>query len=85
MKELTYVVKDKLGVHARPAGTLVKEAMKFQSEIIIECNEKKADAKRIFSVMGIGAKCGDTLIFKISGTDEDSALKYLKEFLEKNL
>ena len=51
MKEFHYVIKDKLGIHARPAGLLVKEAMKFQAAIVIKKDEKEADAKRIFSVM----------------------------------
>lgn len=85
MKEFFYAVKDPSGIHARPAGLLVKETNKYQSSIKIEHNEKGADAKRIFAVMALGAKCGDNLKFIIEGSDEENAEKGLKDFLEKNL
>lgn len=85
MKELIFVVNDPSGVHARPAGMLVKEAGKYSSSIKVECGEKTADAKKIFSLMGLAAKCGDTLRFILEGEDEDRAFKGLKTFLENNL
>ena len=85
MKEFTFTVKDLSGIHARPAGLLVKMATNFKSDIMIEFNEKKADAKRIFSVMGLGAKCGDTLKITLSGEDENMASESMKSFLDENL
>ena len=85
MKEFTFTVKDLSGIHARPAGLLVKMATNFKSDITIEFNEKKADAKRIFSVMGLGAKCGDTLKITLSGEDENMASESMKSFLDENL
>ena len=85
MKEFKFTVKDELGVHARPAGKLVKEAANFESEITIENKGKTGDAKRIFAVMGLGVRCGDTVTVRISGTDEEEAEKRILEFLEKNL
>ena len=85
MKEFVFVVKDPAGIHARPAGLLVKEAGKYQSNVKIELNDKSADAKRIFSVMGLAAKCGDILKFIIEGADENSAEENIKAFLENNL
>ncbi len=85
MTVFTFTVKDSLGIHARPAGLLVKEAGKYNSDIKIECNGKEADAKRIFSVMGLGATCGDTLKLIINGEDETLAKENLEEFLSKNL
>ena len=58
MKEFSYVITDSEGIHARPAGLLVKEAAKFQSDIKLKKGEKEADAKRIFGVMGLAVKCG---------------------------
>ena len=54
MKTFNYVIKDELGIHARPAGLLVKEAAKFQSAVKIAKDGKEVDAKRIFGVMGLG-------------------------------
>ena len=85
MKELQYTIKDEQGIHARPAGLLVKEASKFTSSITITCNEKTGDAKRIFSVMALGAKCGNIIAVKADGSDEDAAIDALAQFLSTNL
>ena len=85
MKENKYTVKDALGIHARPAGLLVKETSKFVSDIIIEKDEKKGDAKKIFALMSMGIKCGDEIVVKISGEDEDDAKTLIESFLNNNL
>lgn len=85
MKEFNFKVKDELGIHARPAGKLVKTAAEFKSEITIECREKTGDAKRIFAVMGLGVRCGDEITFRIEGSDEDEAREKILAFLEENL
>lgn len=85
MKEFNFKVKDELGIHARPAGKLVKTAVEFESEITIECREKTGDAKRIFAVMGLGVRCGDEITFRIEGSDEDEAREKILAFLEENL
>ena len=64
MKEFNYTITDPQGIHARPAGVLVKEAAKYQSTITLEKDGKTGDAKRIFAVMGLAAKCGNTLNVK---------------------
>ena len=56
MKEFSFVIQDPAGIHARPAGVLVKQAMTFQSTVRILKGDKTGDLKRIFSVMALGAK-----------------------------
>ena len=85
MKIVEYTIKDALGIHARPAGLLVKEAGKFQSKIMIASPKKEVDAKRIMGVMSMGAKKGDTLRFSIEGADEDAAAEAIGAFLKANL
>jgi len=85
MKEFTVKINDASGIHARPAGLLVKEASKYESSITILLNGKSADGKRIFSVMSLAAKFGDTLKVTISGSDEEKAAEGLKVFFETNL
>lgn len=85
MKEFSYTIKDKLGVHARPAGLLVKTAEKFECEINILHNEKLANAKKIFSVMSLGIHEGDKIKITASGTDESKAIEKIKKFFEENL
>lgn len=85
MKEFSYTIKDEIGIHARPAGLLVKEASKFKSDITIMTKGKNADAKKLFSVMSLTAKSGDVIKVSIFGDDEDSAEFTLKKFFEENL
>lgn len=85
MEEFTYVITDPEGIHARPAGLLVKEANKFASSISIKKNEKEADAKRIFAVMGLAAKKDETIQITANGTDEADAIAVLQEFFKNNL
>lgn len=85
MKEFRYTIQDEQGIHARPAGLLVKEASKFSSNITIACNEKTGDAKRIFAVMALGAKCGTEITLKAEGVDEEEAINALSRFLKENL
>ena len=85
MKSFNYTIKDAQGIHARPAAVLVKEAGRFKSDITIEKDGKKADAKRIFAVMGLGVKSGETITVNIEGEDEDKAASSLQGFLQNNL
>ena len=85
MKELSYVITDPEGIHARPAGALVKEAAAFTSKITIGKDGKEVDAKRIFGIMGLAAKQGQTIVLKAEGDDEDAAIEKLGTFLKKNL
>ncbi len=85
MKEFTYTISDADGIHARPAGLLVKEAGKYKSDIILRLGEKEGDAKRIFSVMSLGVRCGQTVTVTVAGEDEELAAKAVEEFLKENL
>ncbi len=85
MKEFLYKIKDEVGIHARPAGLLVKKAAEFNSDIKIVCGEKTADAKKIFAVMALGAKCGNDVRVTAEGADEDVAVAELEKFFKENL
>lgn len=56
MKQFTYTIKDELGVHARPAGLLVKLAKKYSSKVTLEKNGKTCDMRKLMAVMGLGIK-----------------------------
>ena len=85
MKEFTYVITDKEGIHARPAGALGKEAVAFPCSVTIAKGDKEVDAKRIFGVMGLGAKCGEEITVRTDGEKEDEAIAALEAFLKSNL
>lgn len=85
MKEFKYTIQDQLGIHARPAGMLVKKAAGFKSAITLESGAKKADAKRIMAVMGMGVKHGQELTVRVEGEDEDVAAAEMEAFFKENL
>lgn len=85
MKEFKHIISDPEGIHARPAGLLVKKAVEFNSSITIELDEKSADAKRIFALMSLGAKKNMELTIRIEGEDEEKAADEIKTFLQDNL
>lgn len=84
MKQFTYTIKDENGIHARPAGLLVKEAQKFTSEINMESNGKTASVKKLFALMGLGVKQGSEVTVTAEGADENDAAAVMEEFLQKN-
>ena len=81
MKKFEYVIKDEVGIHARPAGLLVKEAKNYESSILVVKDGKSAAATKLMALMGLGVKCGDPIEVQITGEDEDKACEELKEFL----
>lgn len=85
MKTFKYIVSDELGLHARPAGILSKQAKNYQSDITISVGDKSADAKKIFALMGLGVKQGDTITVAVSGPDENSACSDLEAFCKENI
>ena len=82
MKSFEYTIKDELGIHARPAGMLVKEAKNFASECTIT---KDGKLTQLMMLMSLGVKQGDTVTVAANGEDEDAAIETLKAFFEANL
>ena len=80
-----YTITDEQGIHARPAGELIKLVKTFTSTVNMEKNGKEADCHKIFSIMGLAVKQGDTVTFSVDGEDEEGAAFAIKEFMEKNL
>lgn len=85
MTEFTYVITDKEGIHARPAGELVKLAKEYTSTVSVIKEGKKADAKKVFGLMGLGVKNGMEITVQIEGEDEDTAAAAVEAFLKENL
>lgn len=85
MIAIKYVITDELGIHARPAGKLVKKAAEFPCSAKIGTPEKMVDAKRIMGVMGLALKQGDELSMVFEGERETEAASALEAFLRENL
>ena len=85
MRTFEYTIKDKLGIHARPAGLLVNAVRALDSEGTVTKGAKTVGGAKLIALMGLGVKCGDTITVTVSGGDERASENALKEFLEKNL
>lgn len=85
MKSFNYVIKDEVGIHARPAGLLAKEAKKYASVITIIKGEQSAVATKLMAVMSLGVKCGEEVTIQVEGEDEATACDGIKAFMESNM
>ena len=85
MKTFTYIITDEIGIHARPAGLLVKEAKKYTSKIVLSANGKSAEATKLMAILGLGVKNGQEVEIAIEGGDEEFAFEGMKLFMEQNL
>ena len=85
MKEFQYTIKDACGIHARPAGLLVKVVKSHASTATIEKDGKSCDMRKLMALMGMGVKQGDTVTIKVVGDDEDAAAESIQKFMTENL
>ncbi len=85
MKEYKYIITDPEGIHARPAGELVKLLKSYQSGITIGKDGKYVDAKRILGVMSLAVKQGQEITMTASGEDEEAAIAAIEAFLHETM
>ena len=85
MKEVQYTVKDACGIHARPAGLLVKTVKGFASTATLEKDGKSCDMRKLMALMGMGVKQGETITIKVEGDDEEAAAAAIQKFLTENV
>lgn len=86
MKKFEYTITDPVGIHARPAGLLVKAAKALDSTVTIEkVGGKSAAATKLMAVMGLGIKQGDTVSVTVEGGDEESSAAAIEKFFQDNL
>lgn len=85
MRKFNYTITDSEGIHARPAGELVKVAKNFESKITIEKDGKVGDCKKIFTIMGLAVKFGNEVTIKCEGADEDKAYEAISEFMKEKM
>ena len=85
MLSFEYVIKDKIGIHARPAGLLVKKAKEYKSIVTISANGKSAKASALMALMGMCVKNGMTVLISAEGEDEAECIEGMKQFFEENL
>jgi phosphocarrier protein len=85
MIQFDYVITDELGIHARPAGILIREVKNHRSAVTFSHGEKKAEGDKLFAIMKLGIKQGNTLGVTVEGPDEAEAAAAIKQTLETNL
>lgn len=86
MQSFKYIIQDEIGIHARPAGMLVKKAKEFNSKAILyKGDEANADLTKLLAVMSLGVKGGDEVTVTLEGEDEAEAAKALEQFFKDNL
>lgn len=78
------MIKNRTGLHARPAAVFVETADKFSSEIELIFEEMTANAKSIIGVLSLGIGKDDKITLKITGPDEEEAMAAMCELIENN-
>ncbi len=78
-------IKNEQGLHMRPAGVFAKEMTKFKSEVTLDYNGKKINAKSVMLIIAACIKCGAELTVECSGEDENEALAKAVELIESGL
>ena len=82
--EKLLTIKNKAGLHARPASVFVQTAAKFSSSITLVKDARKVNAKSILSVMSLGVAMGDSILVQADGADAAEAVKSLAKLVEDN-
>lgn len=86
MKKFEYTINDPVGIHARPAGLLAKEAKTLGSTVtIVTADGRSATASKLMALMGLGIKQGDTVSVIIEGGDEEANAAVMEQFFKDNL
>lgn len=84
MITLEVKVKNKLGLHARPAAMFVQTANKFQSDVGVSKDSVEVNGKSVMGMMMLAAHQGSIIKIKVNGPDESYALEELKKLFDKN-
>ena len=82
MKSFEYTITDPVGIHARPAGILVKEIRKYASTVTVIKGEKSVNALKLMALMGMGIKQGDTVTVSVEGANEDEVAEKIETFFK---
>ena len=86
MKTFEYTITDALGIHARPAGLLAKEAKTFADTVITVAKGGNAvKASQLMKLMSLGVKQGDVVTVTADGANEDAAIAAMEAFFKANL
>ena len=77
------VVKNKMGIHARPAAMIVRLANKYPDEVYVEKDEEQVNGKSIMGLMMLAAGNGSKLRFTITGDNAEVMVSELEKLFER--
>jgi phosphocarrier protein HPr len=80
--QATVVIRDPVGLHARPAAVVVQTAGRYKARVRLEHGEKRADARSIIQLLGLGVRQGSPVTIVAEGTDEQEAVAAVLSVLE---
>lgn len=84
-EEKTVQMKNKTGMHAKPAAEFVKKVSQYTSKVSITFEEKEVNAKDVMAVMGLGVAKGNKITIKAEGEDSKKAINEIVDFIEKDM
>jgi phosphocarrier protein len=82
MLEGVFTIKNRLGLHARPAATFVKMANEYKSDIWVEKDGTEVNGKSIMGLLMLACPLGSRVMLKIDGTDEETAFRELGQLID---
>ena len=83
MKEKKITIKNRAGIHSRPAAMLVQTANQFSADVYIEKDSERINGKSIMGIITLGATYDSELNIVTEGADEDQALDALVGLFER--
>ncbi len=79
------VLKNREGLHVRPAGLFSNEMQKFLSDVLVCHEEAEVSGKSIMNLIAAGIQCGDEVEIRCSGPDEEKALDRAVDLIQSGL
>jgi phosphocarrier protein NPr len=80
----TLVIRNKLGIHARPATQLAQLSAQYDAQIMLEIGDKTADASSVLGLMLLEGQQGKSVIVSVTGTDAQQALDAVEALICQN-
>lgn len=84
MQSMSLVIRNKVGLHARPAALFVQAASAHQSVVTVSKDGKSGNAKSILAILGLGIQQGAEITISAEGADEQEAIAALRKLIEEN-
>jgi len=77
----SFIIRNKMGLHARPAAVLAQTAGKFKSSVTVEKDGKRASARNALDLLSLAVERGAVVTVEIEGSDEKEAMQAFEELI----